>query len=263
VRFSDCVLQISALEKNAQLVRQLYRILNDAKYISSTYHGFVRSTVAVDITPAESIYQQLVGLHPQHDDVNKLIRSVGCHMAACLVGDEDGLQIVFGDKETKNTLEAMYELGPRLRTATLSLGNFLLKALTNAIGDGKFRILEVGAGTGGTTRYIVNLLKEHGIPFEYVFTDVSLSLVAAGRKKFKNIDCMSFDIVDIEEQVKAEYQGAFRCIIATNCVHATRNLKVSLSHLQQMLREDGTSTLIEITKNMFCLDIVVGLFEGW
>jgi hypothetical protein len=74
---------------------------------------------------------------------------------------------------------------------------------------------------------------------------------------------MSFDIVDIEEQVKAEYQGAFHCIITTNCVHATRNLKVSLSHLQQMLREDGTSTLIEITKNMFWFDIVVGLFEGW
>jgi hypothetical protein len=74
---------------------------------------------------------------------------------------------------------------------------------------------------------------------------------------------MSFDIVDIEEQVKTEYQVAFRCIIATNCVHATRNLKVSLSNLQQMLREDGTSTFIEITKNMFWLDIVVGLFEGW
>jgi uncharacterized SAM-dependent methyltransferase len=77
----------------------------------------------------------------------------------------------------------MYELRPLLRTATLSLGNFLLKALTNATGDGKFRILEVGAGTGGTTRYIVNLLKEHGIPFEYVFTDVSLSFVTAAKKE--------------------------------------------------------------------------------
>jgi hypothetical protein len=79
------------MEKNAQLMRQLYRILNDARYISSTYHSFIRSTVPVVRTPAESIYQQLVGLHAQHDDVNKLIRSVGSHMAACLVGDEDGL----------------------------------------------------------------------------------------------------------------------------------------------------------------------------
>jgi hypothetical protein len=30
-----------------------------------------------------------------------------------------------------------------------------------------------------------------------------------------------------------------------------------------MLRDDGMLTLIEITQNMFWLDIVVGLFEGW
>ena len=30
-----------------------------------------------------------------------------------------------------------------------------------------------------------------------------------------------------------------------------------------MVREDGALTLVEITENMFWLDIVVGLFEGW
>jgi len=30
-----------------------------------------------------------------------------------------------------------------------------------------------------------------------------------------------------------------------------------------MLRLDGVLTLIEMTRNMFWLDIMVGLFEGW
>jgi ubiquinone/menaquinone biosynthesis C-methylase UbiE len=143
------------------------------------------------------------------------------------------------------------------------LSNFLQRAFTNAKGDGKFRILEVGAGTGGTTRYIVNALKSHGIPFEYVFTDISSSLVSEAKKKFKGIDEVSFDVVNIEKPIKQEYEEAFHCIIATNCIHATRNLEASLTNLRKMLREDGALTLIEITKNMFWLDIVVGLFEGW
>lgn len=259
----DLIPQIKALKKHARLVSQLYRVLEDGKLITSTDRGFVRSDVPVDDTPAESIYQDLIGLHPQHDDVNKLVRAVGSRLAACLSGAQDGLQIVFGDRETKKTLEAMYEYWPLLRTPTLLLGDFLLKAFTNATGGGTFRILEVGAGTGGTTRYVTSHLRSHGIPFEYVFTDISSSLVAAAKKRFKGVEGMAFEVLDIEKPVRPEQQGAFHCIIATNCIHATRNLEVSLSHLRKMLREDGALTLIEITQNMFWLDIVVGLFEGW
>ncbi|GAW22253.1 hypothetical protein ANO14919_117890 [Xylariales sp. No.14919] len=255
--------QVKTLHRHSRLVLQLYHILEDGKLITATSKGFVRSHTAIDDAAAESIYQEIFGLYPQHDDVNKLVRSVGSRLASCLTGEQDGLQVVFGNRETKKTLEAMYEFWPLLRTPTLLLGDFLLKAFTNAAGGGKFRILEVGAGTGGTTRYITSHLKNHGIPFEYVFTDISSSLVTAAKKQFRGIEGMSFAVLDIEKPVKTEYEGFFHCIIATNCIHATRNLEVSLSHLRSMLREDGALTLIEITKNMFWLDIVVGLFEGW
>ncbi|GAP87780.1 putative thiolase-like protein [Rosellinia necatrix] len=259
----DPVPQVTTLKKHTKLVSQLYRIIEDEKLVKSTNRGYTRSDVPIDEASAESVYWDIVGLYPQHDDVNKLIRSVGSQLAACLIGEQDGLQVVFGDRETKRTLESMYEFWPLLRTPTLLLGDALLKAFTNATGGGKFRILEVGGGTGGTTRYITSHLQNHGISFEYVFTDISSSLVAAAKKKFKAIEGMSFEVLDIEKPVKVEYKGFFHCIIATNCIHATRNLEVSLSHLREMLREDGALMLIEITKNMFWLDIVVGLFEGW
>ncbi|KAI0408576.1 BcPKS19, polyketide synthase [Xylaria palmicola] len=263
LRPGDAVPQVKTLKKHKKLVSQLYNILEDGKLIVQTDQGFARSDVPIDEASAESIYQDLIGRHPQHDDVHKLVRAVGSRLAACLAGEQDGLQVVFGDRETKKTLEAMYEYWPLLRTPTLLLGDILLKAFTNTTGGGKFRILEVGAGTGGTTRYITNHLKNHGIPFEYVFTDISSSLVAAAKKQFSGVDGMSFEVLDIEKPVQPDHEGAFHCIIATNCIHATRNLEVSLSHLRKMLRDDGALTLIEITRNMFWLDIVVGLFEGW
>lgn len=259
----DTVPQVQALDKHEQLVRQFCHILEDGKLISSSRGCFNRTSTPVDPTPAESIYQQIIDLYPQHADVNKLIRSVGSRAAACLVGDADVIQIVFGNKETKKALEDMYEFWPLLRTPTLLLGEFLLKAFTNATVDGKFRLLEIGAGTGGTTRYIINHLRSHGIQFEYVFTDISASLVAAARNQFKGVDGMSFEVLDIERPPKPEHKGKFHCVIATNCIHATRDLNVSLLNLRQMLREDGALTLVEVTRRMFWYDVVFGFFEGW
>ena len=263
IQAGDTVPPVQCLATHKQLVSQLHRVLADGNLILDADGGFLRSNVPVDNTPAESLYQKILEPYPQHSSVNKLIKIVGSQLAACLTGEEDGLQLVFGNRTNKLILEDMYENWPLLRTPTLLLGDFLLKAFTNSSGSGKFRILEVGAGTGGTTRYVVNHLQSHGIPFEYTFTDVSASLVVAARKHFQGIEGMSFELLDLEKPPKEEHKGAFHVIIAMNCVHATSRLDRSLLHLRKMLRDDGALTLIEFTKNMFWLDIMFGLFEGW
>ncbi|AEO69962.1 uncharacterized protein THITE_2010477, partial [Thermothielavioides terrestris NRRL 8126] len=156
---------------------------------------------------------------------------------------------------------------PLLRTPTLVLGDFLARALTRASGGGRFRILEVGAGTGGTTRHIVGRLRSLGIPFEYTFSDLSASLVGAARRQFRDRGAdngtMVFRVLDVEQPPAPEDTAAYHVVLATNCIHATRNLAVSLRNLRRMLRDDGALALIEITQNMFWLDVVVGLLEGW
>ena len=259
----DAVPEVQCASKHKQLVSHLYRVLMDGHLIKAASRGFLRSDVPVDNTPAESLSQKILAPYPQHASVNKLVNIVGSQLAACLAGEKDVVQLIFGNKTNKHILEDIYENWPLFRTPTLLLGDFLLKAFTHASGSGKFRILEVGAGTGGTTRYIVNRLRNHGIPFEYTFTDVSTSLVAAARKIFKEVEGMSFELLDIEKPPIEQHKGVFHVIIATNCIHATRRLDQSLLHLRTMLREDGALTLVEITQNMFWFDVVFGLFEGW
>ena len=252
------------LDRHKRLIRQLFRVLEHGKLIfPSTDQSFARTDTPADPTNAEGIYHQIIDLYPQHANVNKLVRIVGSKLAACLTGRTDGIQTVFGNKEAKKTLEDIYEFWPLFRTPTLVLGDFLTQAFASATGRGKFKILEVGAGTGGTTRYLISLLKSHGIPFEYVFTDISSSLVAAAKQNFKGVEGMTFEMLDIEQKPKAEHDGTFHCIIATNTIHATRNLDVSLRNLRTMLRDDGALTLVEITRQVFWLDVVFGQFEGW
>jgi SAM-dependent methyltransferase len=117
----------------------------------------------------------------------------------------------------------------------LLLSDFLIEAFSNFTGSGKFCILEIGAGTGGTTKYIINFLWNHSIPFEYTFTDISGSLVAAAKKQFKGVEGMLFEVLDIEKPPILEHQADFHVIIATNCIYVIRHLNQSLLHLCQML----------------------------
>ena len=266
IQAGDPLPQIKALDRHTRLVRHLYHILEDGKLVISSKdkESFVRTSVPVDPTPAETICSQIIDLFPQHASIHKLLQAVGSELAACLRGDRDGMQIIFGNRDTKKSLEEFYEFWPLLRTPTLVLGDFLTEAFTTkANGKGKFRILELGAGTGGTTRYIINHLRQQGIDFEYVFTDLGTSLVNAAAKQFRGTEGLSFDVLDIEKPPKSEYEGEFHCIIASNIVHATRNLDLSLKHARRMLRDDGVLALVEFTQDMFWLDIVFGQFEGW
>lgn len=186
----DAVPEVRHLAVHKQLVSQFYHVLADGHLISATNGGFFRSIIPVDNTPAENLYQNILDPYPEHASVKKLVKIVDIQLAACLTGEENGLQLVFGNRTNKQLLEDIYENWPLLRTPTLYLGDFLLKAFIGASGSGKFRILEVGAGTGGITRYIINHLQNHGIQFEYTFTDISASLVATARKSFKEVEGM-------------------------------------------------------------------------
>jgi malonyl CoA-acyl carrier protein transacylase/acyl carrier protein/2-polyprenyl-3-methyl-5-hydroxy-6-metoxy-1,4-benzoquinol methylase len=245
-----------------RLLGQLHRCLEDGGLIEAAGEEWIRTGAPLDTTPAEERYQEILGKFPHHDIINHLTKVIGSEMAECLQGDKVGLQIVFGNKKNKKLLEDVYEWWPILRVPTLQLGDFLAKALTANTDGGKFKIMEIGAGTGGTTRYVVDHLRSLGIPFEYTFTDISPALVTAAKRTLKG-DEMRFKVVDLEKEPLLEDQGEYHVILASNVVHATRYLHQSLTHIRQMLSMDGALAVIEFTHNMWWLDIVFGLLEGW
>ncbi|KAG6007492.1 Type I Iterative PKS [Claviceps maximensis] len=250
--------------QHSQLVRQLYRVLEEAGLIFiKDQKQYTRTEKAVDSTPASAIYKEIITAFPLDASLHKVVQAVGSQLAECLAGDKEGLQIVFGNKENREALEDLYENWPMLRSGSLALGEFLGKAMTDADKPGKFRILEVGAGTGGTTKYLVRHLQRLGIPFEYVFTDLSPTLTSAGKRIFQDCPEMEFVTYDVENEPPASWLRSFHFIVSTNCIHATRNLTSSLTSLRRMLRDDGVLALVEITRNMFWLDLAVGFFEGW
>lgn len=254
---------IQHIARHAKVMKQYYKVLEDSGLITITDNGPIRTAKPVSPVKSEDLYQMIYSAFPQHRGEHKLLNSTGSKLASCLKGETDPLQILFGSKASKDLMEDVYTNSPMFATGTRILGDFFVKTFSKYKGPEKLRILELGAGTGGTTKYIVEKLLEHNIPFTYTFTDLSPSLVALAKRKFSHYGCLEFLVLDIEKTPPEHLTNSYHAILSSNCVHATKNLLNSTTNTRKLLRADGFLCLLELTRNLFWLDCVFGLLEGW
>lgn len=98
---------------------------------------------------------------------------------------------------------------------------------------------------GGTTSYLMESLAQCRQKFRYTFTDLPSSLVVAAKRKFAQYDCMEYASLDIEQEPPTQHLGQYDIIVSTNCIHATKNLTVSITNIRKMLQPDGLLRLME------------------
>lgn len=257
--------RITYLPKHEQFVELLYKLLKDqARLIDINGSTITRTAIPAPTKSADTLLEELLRDEPAHAAEHKLVALIGPKFADCLIGKEDGLQVVFGTAYGREVLTDMYTNSPITAACTQQLEDFLRLLAEKYPKDGQpLRILEMGAGTGGTTTKLVPMLHELGVHVQYTFTDLSASLVAAARKRFKQYPFMKFEVVNIESPPAANLLQSQHIILASNAVHATRNLALSLDNIRKMLRPDGLLLLVEMTARMPWVDFGFGLVEGW
>ncbi|KPA36513.1 polyketide synthase, partial [Fusarium langsethiae] len=109
-------------------------------------------------------------------------------------------------------------------------------------------ILEVGGGTGGATKHILDIPQ---LTFNtYTFTDISSSFLDQARQSFaKYEDRMDFRTLDIRRS--PEEQGfkpnQYDLIIASNVLHATPSLHESMKNVRSLLKPGGHLIVMELT----------------
>lgn len=255
------------LPKHAKVMMQLHDILTTAGLLSKADDDkYTRTQLPVPTIPASALMEELLAKFPKHTSETTLLHSTGSQLAACLTGAADPVSILFGTAASRELLGDVYTNAPMFKTGTLVLAGYLSSLLKDMGGkhQRELRILELGAGTGGTTRNVVETLVAAGHTFTYTFTDLSSSLVGAAKRKFAKWGAfMEYKVVDIEKPTHADFVGKYDIILSTNCIHATRDLVTSTSHIRAMLKPDGILCLVELTRNLYWFDLVFGLLEGW
>ncbi len=134
-----------------------------------------------------------------------------------------------------------------------------------ALPEGRpLRVIEVGAGTGATTAWLLDALPAGRTEYEY--TDISAGFFAAAQRRFDDADAqLRYRALDIERDPGEQGFAAHGhdLVIAANVLHATRDLGETLAHCRRLLAPSGMLVAVEGTEPQGWLDLTFGLLPGW
>ncbi|KAL3426344.1 Iterative polyketide synthase CazM 11 [Phlyctema vagabunda] len=256
--------RIEYLPQHERFVEQLYAILEkEARLIDIDGTRIIRTVIAPPQKTSEVLFEEIIRSYPDYVIDNKLMKLTGSKLAECLSGQSDGIQLIFGSAESRNLVSSWYCESPINRAFLKQMEGFIKGLITRLPTHGPIKILEMGAGTGGTTAGMAPLLASLDVEVEYTFTDLSPSLVAAARRRFKEYPFMKFMVHDIEMPASTELFHSQHIVIANNCVHATHDLAISTKSIHSVLRPDGFLTMLEMTAIPSWIDLIFGVLEGW
>jgi SAM-dependent methyltransferase len=139
----------------------------------------------------------------------------------------------------------------------------VLETAVSASPAGTVNILEVGAGTGGTTTAVLPALPAGRTA--YWFTDVSDFFLTRARRKFAAFPFVRYGLLDFEKDPQEQGFPArgFDVVFGANTLHATADLRRALNGVRSLLAPGGLLVLLEATHEQSWFDITTGLIEGW
>jgi NAD(P)-dependent dehydrogenase (short-subunit alcohol dehydrogenase family)/SAM-dependent methyltransferase/acyl carrier protein len=191
-----------------------------------------------------------------------LLTRCGQHLAGALRGEVDALELLFPGGATEGT-EQVYSASPVARLFN-GLVTEAVETLARSLPtDRSLRILEVGAGTGGTTAAVLAAVP--AARTRYVLTDLSPLFLQRAAEKFRHYPFVEYALYDAERDASAQPLplSEFDLIVAANVLHATRDLRATVERLTALLAPGGMVLFAEATRPQRWLDLTFGLTEGW
>jgi acyl transferase domain-containing protein/acyl carrier protein len=200
--------------------------------------------------------------YPEASAELTLVVRCGERLADVLRGTADPIQLLFPGGSFE-TLERLYQDSPVTRTYQTLMRRAIETAIAAVPPTRTVSILEVGAGTGSTTAAVLPVLGDRRV--RYAFSDVSPLFAERAADKFGAHSFVEYRVLDAETDPLAQgfAPGEFDVIIAANVLHATRDLRATLSGLRPLLAPGGLLALIEAVRPQRSIDITFGLTDGW
>ncbi|MEJ8302800.1 SDR family NAD(P)-dependent oxidoreductase, partial [Saccharibacillus sacchari] len=130
----------------------------------------------------------------------------------------------------------------------------------------KIKLLEIGAGTGGTTSWILKGIEKYQEHIDYTYTDISQAFLKYGEQKFSpHYPFLNFKKLNIEEDISKQgfAYASYDVVLAANVLHATKNISETIERVKSLISPHGWLLINEATQRMDFLTMTFGLLEGW
>ena len=241
-----------------KLMERWLRRLTSAGLLTNNGDAFI----AREPLPATAIEPLRDAVRAAFDNYRELVEYIelcGRELPAVLTGKQSALETLFPDG-SNHIADGLYQ-----HSIVARYFNDIVRAVVQsaATSVSSPSLLEIGAGTGGTTSLLLPELPPSST--RYVFTDLGRLFLSKGRERFARFKFVEYGLLNIEQSPASQGypEHAFDVVVAANVLHATGDLAATLRNARSLLRADGVLVMLETTDHPIWLDISTGLIEGW
>ncbi|MFC9290378.1 SDR family NAD(P)-dependent oxidoreductase, partial [Streptomyces sp. NPDC057052] len=255
--------RLGAVGRDRSVLGAVLRVLERAGAATLDRDGTLTFRRAL-LDPARLPVVEFAAAHPAMVPHLTLLQACVAGVPGILSGRTAATEVLF-PKGSPALVEPVYADGPgaehfhRLMAAEV-VGS--AQRLTG--GERPLRIVEIGAGTGSATRHVLAACAAAGVPTAYRYTDVSPAFLRHGEAGHR-APGMRYELLDIERDPAAQgfEPGCADVVLATNVLHATRDIGRTLANVRTLLRPGGVLAVNEVTRSSEFVTLTFGLTEGW
>ena len=212
---------------------------------------------------------ELLSIYPEMEAYVKVVWTCLSNYPAILRGEIAATDVLFpgGSMEL---VEGLYK-GDIVQDhfnslAVQSIRSYVQARRSSSKNNEKIKIIEVGAGTGGTSAPVLEAISEYGEQVHYLYTDISVAFTRYGKAEYADpYPFVEFKVLNLERDVEEQgyAPGDFDVVLAANVLHATKRLRDTLRNVKTLLKTNGWLVINEATEVQDFATMAFGLLDGW
>ena len=272
LKLSDFKVKTNLLNLYDRWFKESLRVLRAKKYLQQVGQIYTVNAPSVDLEALWNHWDE--AKLPWLEDIHQKARVVLVEttlraLPEILTGKKKATDIIFPNSSME-LVEEIYKGNQVSDFFNNVLGHTVVAYLQERLADpasASIRILEIGAGTGGTTAGLLPRLR----PFRdyiqaYCYTDISKAFLMHAEEEYAPENpYLTMQLFDVSKPLSGQNIQAnhYDLVIAANALHATKNIRQTLRNAKATLQKNGLLVLNELSDKSLFAHLTFGLLEGW